>query len=66
MSTEEFRDDLRELLGRYPSLDAEDLREFVERAEAGEFGADPGLQATVRIARVMLDGQDTDEGGTDT
>jgi len=46
--------------------DAEDLREFVERAEAGEFGADPGLEATVRIARVMLDGQDTDEGGTDT
>jgi hypothetical protein len=52
--------------------DAEELREFVERAEAGEFGADPGLEATVRIARAMLDGQggqdgqDTDEGGTDT
>jgi hypothetical protein len=49
--------------------DAEELREFVERAEAGEFGADPGLEATVRIARAMLDGQDgqdTDEDGTDT
>ena len=48
--------------------DAEELREFVERAEAGEFDlrADPGLEATVRIARAILDGQDTDEGGTDT
>jgi len=48
--------------------DREELREFVERAEAGEFDlrADPGLEATVRIARAMLDGQDTDEDGTDT
>lgn len=37
--------------------DTEELREFVERAEAGEFDlrADPGLEATVRIARAMLD-----------
>jgi len=37
--------------------DAEELREFVERAEAGEFDlrADPGLEATVRIARAMLE-----------
>jgi hypothetical protein len=35
--------------------DHEDLREFVERAEAGEFGADPGLEATVRIARSLLE-----------
>jgi len=31
VSTEEFRDDLRELLGRYPSLDAEDLRDIAGR-----------------------------------
>ena len=42
--------------------DAEELREFVERAEAGEFGpADPGLEATVRIVRSLLDGVDEDE-----
>ena len=36
--------------------DAEELREFVERAEAGEFGpADPGLEATVRIVRALLE-----------
>ena len=35
--------------------DPEELREFVERAEAGEFGADPGLEATVRIARSLLE-----------
>ena len=48
--------------------DAEELREFVERAEAGEFDlrADPGLEATVRIARAILDGQDAGEDGTDT
>ncbi len=35
--------------------DADELREFIERAEAGEFGdADPGLEATVRIARAIL------------
>ena len=40
--------------------DPEELREFIRRAEAGEFGsADPGLEATVRIARAILD-EDTD------
>lgn len=32
-----------------------ELREFVERAEAGEFDADPALEATVRIARALLE-----------
>jgi len=43
--------------------DAEELREFVERAEAGELDlrADPGLEATVRIVRSLLDGVDEDE-----
>jgi len=41
--------------------DVEQLREFVEKAEAGEFGpADPGLEATVRIVRSLLDGVDED------
>lgn len=35
--------------------DREDLREFVERAESGEFDANPGLEAAVRIARSLLD-----------
>lgn len=36
--------------------DADELREFVERAEAGELGpADPGLEAVVRVARTVLD-----------
>lgn len=41
--------------------DPEELREFIERAEAGEFGeVDPGLEAAVRIAREMLsDGDDS-------
>jgi hypothetical protein len=39
--------------------DADELREFVERAEAGEFGpVDPGLEAQVRIARSLLDDVD--------
>lgn len=38
--------------------DREELREFVERAEAGEFGADPGLEATVRIARYILESEE--------
>ena len=47
--------------------DPEELREFVERAEAGEFGdADPGLEATVRIARALLDGHPEDDGDPDT
>lgn len=36
-------------------MDRADLRAFVERAEAGEFDADPGLEATVRIARAVLE-----------
>lgn len=35
--------------------DREDLREWLERAEAGEFGADPGVEAAVRIVRSLLD-----------
>ena len=40
----------------------EELREFVRKAEAGEFDlrADPGLEATVRIARALL-GEDGEE-----
>ena len=42
----------------------EELREFVRKAEAGEFDlrADPGLEATVRIARALLEDEDTDDG----
>jgi len=42
----------------------EELEAFVRKAEAGEFDlrADPGLEATVRIARAILD-DDTEEGG---
>ena len=36
--------------------DRAELEEFVEQAEAGEFDpVDPGLEATVRIARALLD-----------
>ena len=35
--------------------DPEELRELVERAEAGEFGADPGVEGTVRIACSLLE-----------
>ena len=43
--------------------DPEELREFVERAEAGEFDlrADPGLEATVRIVRTLLENMDGDK-----
>jgi len=41
--------------------DPEELREFVERAEAGEFGADPGLEATVRIARSLLEASEGED-----
>jgi len=40
--------------------DREQLEEFVRRAEAGEFDADAGLEATVRIARALLN---EDESG---
>lgn len=34
----------------------EELEEFIEKAESGEFGdSDPGLEATVRIARALLE-----------
>ena len=35
-----------------------ELREFLERVEAGEFEPDPGLEATVRIVRALLDDGD--------
>lgn len=35
--------------------DREDLRAFLDRVEAGEYEADPGLEATVRIVRALLD-----------
>lgn len=35
--------------------DREELREWLERAEAGEFGADPGVEAIVRIVRTLLE-----------
>ena len=39
--------------------DAEDLRAFIDAAESGEFGpVDPGLEATVRIARTLLENVD--------
>jgi hypothetical protein len=38
--------------------DVDDLREFLARAEAGEFDADPALEATVRIVRSLLDNGD--------
>ncbi|OYR71518.1 hypothetical protein DJ71_20450 [Halorubrum sp. E3] len=40
--------------------DVDELREFLERAEAGEFGADPGVEATVRIVRSLLDDVDAE------
>lgn len=43
--------------------DVDGLREFIERAEAGEFGADPGLEATVQIARVLLEDVVDELGG---
>jgi hypothetical protein len=45
--------------------DVDELREFVERAEAGEFDpVDPGLEAQLRIARSLLDDVDGGEGDT--
>lgn len=42
--------------------DTEELREFVERAEAGEYDADPSLEATVRIVRTLLENTDGETG----
>ena len=33
MSVEEFREDLKELVGRYPNLGADDLRDVADRFE---------------------------------
>jgi len=35
--------------------DADELREFLEAVDRGEYDADPGLEATVRIVRSLLD-----------
>jgi len=40
--------------------DAEELREFIDRVESGEFDVDPALEATVRIARSLLDDVEKD------
>ena len=38
--------------------DRGELREFLEAVDRGEYDADPGLEATVRIVRSLLeDGQ---------
>jgi len=40
----------------------EELREFIEAVERGDHDpVDPGLEATVRIARTLLADDDTDE-----
>jgi len=39
----------------------EELEQFLERVDAGEFEPDPGLEATVRIVRALLDDADGDE-----
>jgi len=41
--------------------DAEDLRAFVDAVERGEIDADPGVNATVRIVRSLLDDADADK-----
>ena len=42
-------------IDRADDQNPEELREFIRRAEAGEFGDDPGVEATVRIARSLLE-----------
>jgi len=44
--------------------DREELQEFLQRAEAGEFGADPTVEAVVRIVRSLLD--DAADGESDS
>lgn len=45
---------------------ADDLRAFVDAAEAGEFGpANPGLEATIRVARSILETIDDERGADD-
>lgn len=43
--------------------DAADLREFIDAVESGEIEADPGVNATVRMARALLEDVDGDDGG---
>jgi hypothetical protein len=38
--------------------DRDEMREFLDRVDAGEYDVDPGLEATVRIVRSLLDGDD--------
>ena len=46
-------------VGLGEDTDADDLRAFIDAAEAGEFGpVDPGLEAQVRIARAILEAAD--------
>lgn len=42
--------------------DRDELEEFIERAESGEFGAEPSVEAMVRIARALLDRGPADGG----
>lgn len=44
--------------------DAEDLRAFVDAVERGEIEADPGVEATVRIVRSLLD--DAEDGSDES
>ena len=39
--------------------DREELREFLDAVDRGEYDADPGLEATVRIVRSLLERDDT-------
>lgn len=48
-------------IGLAENQSEEELREFLERVEAGEFEPDPGLEATVRMIRAILnDGEGTE------
>jgi hypothetical protein len=40
----------------------EELRRFLAQVEAGEFEPDPGLEATVRIVRAILDDDGDGDG----
>jgi hypothetical protein len=40
----------------------EELRRFLAQVEAGEFEPDPGLEATVRIVRALLEEDGESEG----
>lgn len=51
----EFEDGVLSNASVTEETEREDLREWLTRAESGEFGADPGVEATVRIVRALLD-----------